>query len=369
MTTTSTHHDYMSSALNLALHGRYTVSPNPMVGCIIVKNHRVIGQGWHQRAGGAHAEIHALKEAGSESQGAIVYLTLEPCCHYGRTPPCTQALIQAGIKKVYVACLDANPLVAGKGVQALRSAGIEVETGLCETAARQMNEIFFHYIQHKRPFVMAKWAMSLDGKTITHPHDAKDISCRESRYASHAIRQQVDAILVGSKTAIDDDPLLTVRHHAADDAKSKQPIRIILASRGQLPLHLTMFDPSLPAHTIIATTDEADKDWCDAIRNKNIEVLFIAKNKQGQVDLPTLLDELGKKEITSLLVEGGMTVHQSFFNENLVNQIHVYLAPVIIGSLNNKKIVTNINLSRIDSDFYFTAILLHQEHHQELHYV
>ena len=352
---TNTHYDYMSLALNLARQGRYTVSPNPVVGCLIVKNNSILGQGFHQRAGEAHAEIYALEAAGIESHGATAYLTLEPCCHYGRTPPCTQALIQAGIKKVYVACEDPNPVVAGKGIKALQTAGIEVEIGLCKQEASQLNEIFFHYIQHKRPFVIAKWAMSLDGKTITHPDDSKDISCRESHHCSHAIRQTVDAILIGSRTAIHDDPLLTVRHSHTPDTPPTQPIRIILASNGQLPLHLKMFAPTMPAKTIIVTTDTADRDWCNAIREKNGDLLFIAKNQQGQIDLPMLLDELGKKQITSLLVEGGRTVHESFFNACLVDKIHVYLAPVIIGSLQNKQQATNVSMSPRGRDFYLSA--------------
>ena len=352
---TTTHHDYMASALKLAERGRLTVSPNPMVGCIIVKNGRIIGEGYHHCAGEPHAEIYALQEAGLDAQGATAYVSLEPCCHHNRTPPCTDALIKSGIKQVYIACLDPNPLVQGKGVEALRSAGIQVEIGLGEKEAVQLNEVFFHYITHKRPFVITKWAMSLDGKTITHPNDSKSISCAESRDTTHITRQQVDAILIGANTAINDDPLLTVRLKSQYETIYKHPIRIILSSGNRLPLDLKMFDTSMPAKTIIATTNDIDGKYRQLSVDKNIEILVLPKNKSGQVDLPSLLDELGKREITSLLVEGGMTVHESFFEHNLVNKVHVYLAPLIIGTLEKKKKLNQIHFSQINCDFHFVA--------------
>jgi len=351
----TTHSNFMSLALQLAEQGRLTVSPNPMVGCIIVKDDRIVGQGFHQRAGEPHAEIYALREAGTAARGATAYVSLEPCCHYNRTPPCTDALIRAGIKKVYVACLDPNPLVAGKGIEALREAGITVETGLLEAEASCLNEIFFHFMRHKRPFVIAKWAMSLDGKTITHPHDSKNISSGESRHTTHLLRQQVDAILIGARTAIDDNPLLTVRLDAENEKNIKHPIRLILSSRGELPLDLRLFDSSMPAKTLLATTDAMKADQHKALRDKNIEVLVLPSDEQGRVDLSSLLDELGKKNITSLLVEGGMTIHESFFRKNLVNKIHVYLAPVIIGAMEQKQLIPYVQFSQIHGDFHFEA--------------
>jgi len=338
----------MKSALQLAESGRYTVSPNPMVGCIIMNNNEVVGQGYHQQAGGPHAEVIALQNAGTKAKGATAYVTLEPCCHYGRTPPCTNALIQAGIKKVYVASLDPNPLVAGKGLEQLKNAGIEVEFGLLEKVATQLNEIFFHYIQTRRPFVIAKWAMSLDGKTTTHAEDTRDISCAKSHEFSHQIRQQVDAILIGAKTAIQDNPLLTVRYPIEKANHLKQPIRIILSRSGNLPDHLKIFDSSLPAKTIIATTN---KD----IKTTNAEVLILPENSNSFVDLKCLLTALGERSITSLLVEGGMTVLHDFFQENLVNKVHVYLAPKIVGSLKQKQPLKNLSISTIDEDFFICA--------------
>lgn len=345
-----THQDYMRLALQLAARGRCTVSPNPMVGCVIVKNNQIIGAGYHQKAGGPHAEVFALQEAGDAAEGATAYVTLEPCSHFGRTPPCSQALIKAGIKQVFAACTDTNSLVSGQGFAELRAAGIDVECGLLEREAQQLNEIFFHYIRHQRPFVFAKWAMSLDGKTVTQPDDSRDISSAESRQHSHELRQQVDAILVGANTVIHDDPQLTVRH--IDNLK--QPLRIVLASKGNLPKQLKLWDTSV-AKTLVATTEKANSDWIQSLQDKNINVLVLPANENGNIHLPSLLDALGQMEITSLLVEGGMTVLHDFFQENLVNKIHMYLAPVIIGSLKNKQPIFNLTTKTINHDLHFTA--------------
>lgn len=348
------HHHFMSLALKLAEQGRFTVSPNPMVGCVIVKDGQIIGEGYHQKAGGPHAEIHALQQAGKNACGATAYVTLEPCCHHGKTPPCTDALIQAGIKHVFVACADPNPLVAGKGLAQLRQSGIHVETDILNAEAQKLNDIFFHFIQSQRPFVMAKWAMSLDGKTITHAADSRQISNHSSQQHAHQLRQQVDAILIGADTAIQDNPLLTVRH-VVENESIRHPLRIILSSHDRLPLDLKLFDPSLPGKTMVVTTIHAKPHWITTLREKNIEVCILPYNAQHQVDLHGLLDELGKRQITSLLVEGGMTVLESFFNENLVNQIHAYIAPVIIGRLPNKKFLHDVEIMRIDDDYHFTT--------------
>src|SRR3990167_880600 len=338
---TDTHTYYMALALQLAEQGRATVSPNPMVGCVIVKNSHIVGQGFHQCAGEPHAEVIALCAAGAESAGATVYVTLEPCCHYGRTPPCIQALITARVDKVYVACLDPNPLVAGKGVAALQAAGIAVEVGMGEQAAQRLNEVFFHYITYKRPFVIAKWAMSFDGKTVTNQQDSRYISHKDSLRHIHHLRQHVDAILIGAHTARQDNPQLTARF----TADAKQPLRIILSSHDDLPVDLKIFDAHLPGKTVIATTASKQESM------QHHEVIILPADNTGRVSLMHLLEELGKREITSLLVEGGMTVHASFFNANLVNKIHVYLAPVIIGALPVKQPVKNVHCEQVGRDF------------------
>ncbi|MHB1221564.1 MAG: bifunctional diaminohydroxyphosphoribosylaminopyrimidine deaminase/5-amino-6-(5-phosphoribosylamino)uracil reductase RibD [Gammaproteobacteria bacterium] len=348
--TMNTPSDNMLLALKLAERGRLSVSPNPMVGCVIVKNDKIIGQGYHQRAGEPHAEVHALQEAGADANGATVYVTLEPCCHQGRTPPCTDALIKAGIKKVYVACADPNPLVAKKGIQQLQAAGIAVELGLHADKATTLNEIFFHFITHQRPFVIAKWAMSLDGKTITHAHDSRSISSAASQTDAHELRQQVDAILIGANTARHDNPLLTVR--LSNETLSKHPIRLILSSDGNLPLDLNIFKPDLPSKTILVTSDKTNTT---KFTQHNIDVIKLPLNDHGQINLSSLLDKLGQMHITSLLVEGGMKVHEQFFAENLVNKVSIYIAPVIIGSLERKQAVILEDYQKIASDIHIVA--------------
>jgi diaminohydroxyphosphoribosylaminopyrimidine deaminase/5-amino-6-(5-phosphoribosylamino)uracil reductase len=348
-----THHDYMQLALQLAERGRLTASPNPVVGCVLVRNNEIIATGFHDRPGSHHAEKHALLQAGENARDSIAYVTLEPCCHFGRTPPCSQALIAAGVKKVYVACLDPNPLVAGKGVSELQAAGIEVETGLAAAQARQLNEIFFYYIQHRRPFVIAKWAMSLDGKTMTNPGDSRQISCAESSAHTHELRQQVDAILVGANTARQDNPQLTAR---SEQPLEKQPLRVILVTEGDVPADLKIFSGTLPGKTLLATTQPVTDAWRQAVHG-SVEVLQLPKNSDQQVNLHSLLDELGKRQISSLLVEGGMRVHESFFKANLVNRVSVYLAPVFIGAQAQKISLANLSMQQSGRDFYFSTTI------------
>lgn len=325
---------FMQKALQLAEKGRYTVSPNPMVGCVIVKNNTIIGEGFHERAGEPHAEVHALEKAGKKACGADAYVTLEPCCHYGRTPPCTNALIQSGIKRVFIACQDPNPLVAGQGIKILNAAGIETFVGIKEKEAIELNKIFFHFMKYKRPFVIAKWAMSLDGKTITHPNDSRIISDAHCHSHTHETRQAVDAIVIGSKTAFLDNPQLTARENNIHTAK--QPWRIILCSQGNLPLDLNILSADLPGKTIIVVNTFTDKNWIEKIQKKGIETWILPSNTQNQISIKALLDELSKNNITSLLVEGGEKVRNSFFREKYVDETQVYISPVFIGDLEKK---------------------------------
>ena len=338
----------MSLALSLAKQGALTVSPNPQVGCVIVNEACIVGQGFHQYAGEPHAEIHALQKAGKKAQGATVYVNLEPCCHYGKTPPCTSALIQAGIKKIYIACSDPNPLVSGKGIAALRAANIEVELGLCEAQAQTLNEVFFHFIQHRRPFVILKWTMSVDGKTVTHPKDIRQISSEDAQNHLHQLRHGVDAILIGAHTARLDNPLLTVRK---ENFVGKQPLRVILSTQGDLPLDLKLFDPQLPGKTILMTTENV-KSF-----PSHVEVIAFKKDKTGKIKLQDVLNVLGERQITSLLVEGGMQVHQQFFQEKLINQICFYLSPVAIFSFEKKIKLENFSFVKTGSDLFIETRL------------
>lgn len=340
----------MTMALQLAKKGRRTTSPNPMVGCVLVRDKQIVGQGFHRHAGGPHAEIEALNQAGDLARGATAYVTLEPCCHHGRTPPCTDALIRAQIKKIYVACIDPNPLIAGKGVHALRDAGIEVEVGLCEKEARRLNRFFIHFMTHKRPFVIAKWAMSLDGKMETHPSDSRDISGEASLKSAHRTRAIVDAIVIGRKTALADNPSLTVQH-----LKTKRhPLRFILASSGPLPLELTLFSAKLPGQTIVVTTAQSDPTWRQALLSRNIEV-WVCKARDNQVDLHDFLDKLAECKILSLLVEGGPTLRDRFFQMGRVDAVEVYVAPKIIGTFSQKRTLPSLALKRLGNDFLLTG--------------
>lgn len=347
--TTTIHTSYMSLALQLAEQGRLTVSPNPMVGCVIVKNNKVIGQGFHQHRGGPHAEVIALQQAGYEAEDATMYVTLEPCCHYGRTPPCTNALIDAGIKELYVACLDPNPLVAGKGIELLQLVGIDVKVGLLEKESVALNEIFFHYMTTKRPFVIAKWAMSLDGKTIVNKFDEKQITNEKSKQITHDLRQQVDAILVGANTVLNDNPLLTARN----EKNTKHPVRVILAGKKYFPNNLNIFSDS-NTKTIIAAT-KTTFPYVSQLDFNHVEILILPENEQKNIHLPSLLEELAKREISSILVEGGMSVHHNFLKENLVNKLCVHLSPKIIGEFPMKKSLRIQQSYQADDDFHFIA--------------
>ena len=348
---TTNHLSHMSLTLRLAEQGRFTVSPNPMVGCVIVKNKQIIGQGFHQRYGGPHAEIFALQEAGQAANGASVYINLEPCCHEGKTPPCTAALIKAGIKNVYISCIDPNPLIAGRGVKILKSAGIHVEVGLLKKEATVLNEIFFYYITQKRPFVISKWAMSLDGKTSVNELDTKKISGEESLYVTHDLRRKVDAILVGANTILIDNPQLIARF----GNNSKQPIRIILSGRKNFPSDLNIFKNS-HSRTIIAVTKRTVRS-IPLIKSNHIELLMVPENQDQTISLPTLLDKLAEIKISSLLVEGGMITHQHFLKENLVNKMYVYLSPKLIGSFPKKKLLNIQNAYQAGEDYHFVANL------------
>lgn len=355
-TTHQTHIEFMTLALQLAERGRYSVSPNPMVGCVLVKDQQIVGTGYHQFPGEPHAEIHALQMAKEQAKDCIAYITLEPCCHSNkRTPPCTQALITAGIRKVIIACEDPNPQVQGNGVAALREVGIEVEVGLLEKEAQQLNEIFFHYMHYRRPFVIAKWAMSLDGQTITHAEDSRTISSAASHETSHLLRQQVDAILVGSATAVKDNPLLTARH--TQNSYGKHPLRIVITAAGGLPLELNLFNPDLPGHTVVVTTDTANPAWCQTLEQRQIEVMLLPKNAAGKVELRTLLEKLGQRGITSLLIEGGMQVHQAFMQEHLINKYHVFIAPTLIGPWTHKMPLQHTIIQSSGEDIHISATL------------
>lgn len=316
---------YMRLAMQLAGNAVGRTSPNPLVGAVIVKNNRVVGCGWHRKAGTPHAEVHALNQAGSLAQGADVYVTLEPCAHYGKTPPCAEALVKAKVKNVYGGLLDPNPKVAGKGFKILEDAGIHVEYGFLEQELQAQNEVFLKWIEHKQPFVVLKTAMTLDGKIATVKGQSKWITNEASRNYGYKLRDIYDGILVGINTVLADDPLLTARIE-----NGKNPIRIIVDSKLRISLEAKVIKDK-SAKTIIATTDKADKNKIAMLEAQNVEVIIVDCDKDNKVDIVKLLAILGQKNICSILIEGGAQIHGSFVAQNLVDKVYFFIAPKIVG--------------------------------------
>jgi len=315
------HKRYMEMALQLAEKGRGYVNPNPLVGCVIVKRGKVIGKGFHKKYGEAHAEIIALKEAGTKARNAIMYGTLEPCSHWGKTPPCTLHIIEAGISEVIIAMKDPNPII--KGNDELKANGIKLKTGILREEAEKQNESYIKFIKTGKPFVVLKLALSLDGKIATSSGDSKYITGIESRTYAHKMRHNADAVMVGINTVKKDNPFLDARL-----IKGKNPLKIIVDSKLQVPEKANvLIDPS---KVILATTTKAKKEKIEKWRKKGVVVLQ-TKPKQGMVDLKELMEQLGKKSIISVMIEGGASLAGSAIKEKIVDKIAIFTAPKIIG--------------------------------------
>ncbi|HWR60620.1 MAG TPA: bifunctional diaminohydroxyphosphoribosylaminopyrimidine deaminase/5-amino-6-(5-phosphoribosylamino)uracil reductase RibD [Clostridia bacterium] len=317
----------MKRALLLAEKGSGTASPNPLVGAVIVRDGRVIGEGWHQKAGEPHAEVNAINNAQEPVEGSTIYVNLEPCSHFGRTPPCASLLVEKKFKRVVVAMEDPNPLVAGRGIGLLRDSGIQVDVGLHKLEALKLNDIFIKHITRKSPFVLLKAAMTLDGKTATRTGDSKWISGEESRQYVHQLRNRYSSILVGVNTVLRDDPQLTAR---LEGMQGSNPLRIIVDSAGRIPAGARILKQAGDKRTIIAATGAMPSEKKRQLEEQGAEVIITAK-RSGRVDLRELLEELGKRGIDSLLVEGGGTVAAAFLEEGLADKAAVFVAPVIIG--------------------------------------
>lgn len=316
---------YMKLAMQLAGNAIGRTSPNPLVGAVIVKDNRVVGCGWHRKAGTPHAEVHALNQAGELAQGADVYVTLEPCAHYGKTPPCAKALVEAKVKNVYGGLLDVNPKVAGKGFKILEDAGIHVEYGFLQDELRKQNEVFFKWIEHKKPFIVLKAAMTLDGKIATATGQSKWITNETSRAYGYKLRDIYDGIMVGINTVIEDNPMLTARVDGG-----KNPIRIVVDSSLKIDINANVVQDK-SAKTIIATTDKANKDKILKLQAQDVDVIVVDKDENDKVDIEKLLDILGQQNICSILVEGGATLSGSFVAKKLVDKVYFFIAPKIIG--------------------------------------
>jgi diaminohydroxyphosphoribosylaminopyrimidine deaminase/5-amino-6-(5-phosphoribosylamino)uracil reductase len=331
----------MQRALELAERGRGYVEPNPLVGVVVVRNGQVVGEGWHQHYGEAHAEVNALAEAGEAARGATLYVTLEPCCHHGKTAPCTDAVLRAGIGRVVAAMTDPFPQVAGQGTEALRRAGLQVDVGLAEAEARRLNAPYLKLLTTGRPYVHAKWAMTLDGKIATRTGDSKWISNPASRHWVHALRGRMDAIVVGIGTALADNPQLTVRPPGP-----RTPCRVVLDSRGRLPLdsHLAQTARDIPV--LLATAADIPADRLDALRAVGVE-LVQPTPRRGRPEVPNLLDELGRRRMTNVLVEGGTEVLGAFLDARAIDEVHVFIAPRLAGGAQAKTPLGGRGVDRI----------------------
>ena len=335
---------YMKRALALARKGLGRTSPNPVVGCVIVGKGGVIAEGWHQACGTDHAEAAALKKAGVKARGAVMYVTLEPCAHWGRTPPCVDAILSAGIRKVVVAMIDPDKRTCGKSVRKLVSAGVEVVTGICEEEAREINAPFIKYQTMKMPFVTAKTAQTLDGRIATRTGDSKWITSDEARAFSRNVRNGFDAILAGIDTVLADDPVL--------DAPAKRIIKVVVDSRLRISVKAKLFKGTDPGQVIVAVTKKAPLVKARRLESLGASVIFCPE-KGGRVDLEWLFKELAKREITSILVEGGAAVIGSALKAGLVDEWQVYISPKVIGDDRARASVTGLDVLKVKDAFAF----------------
>jgi diaminohydroxyphosphoribosylaminopyrimidine deaminase/5-amino-6-(5-phosphoribosylamino)uracil reductase len=330
---------YMNVAIDLAKKATGQTSPNPVVGSVVVKDGEIVGFGAHLKAGEAHAEVHAIRMAGDKANGSTVYVTLEPCSHHGKTPPCSDLLIHSQVKRVVIASVDPNPLVAGEGINKLKKAGILVDVGICEPEALALNDVFFHYIKMKKPYVTLKTASSLDGKTATFTKDSKWITGEDARLDVHRYRHRHDGILVGVGTVIADNPSLTTRLPGG----GKNPVRIILDTHLRTPIDARVIIDKI-SPTWIITGAEVNEKKIEALTNQQVTVL---KLPTKEIEIGNLLTLLGDRGITSLFVEGGATVNGSFLEAGAINQVITYIAPKLIGGAEAPTMIGGTGFSSI----------------------
>lgn len=363
-------HQFMARALQLAQKGLYTTMPNPCVGCVIVDQQgEVVGEGWHERAGEPHAEVHALRMAGSKAKGATAYVTLEPCSHYGRTPPCAEGLIKAEVSRVVAAVLDSNPEVAGRGMSMLREAGIETSHGLLSSEAEQLNRGFFMRMRSGRPFVRAKLAMSLDGRTAMSSGESQWITGPAARSEVQQLRAQSCAIITGVGSILHDDSSLTLRANElnlpnAASLCQRQPLRVVLDSRLETPVNAKVI--SGPGHCLIVTSAKASPERKRQLEQAGAEV-WIQTGANDQIDLPSLLTELGRRECNNVLLETGATLAGNMVSAGLIDELVVFMAPVLMGSdarplmnlpllnMSDKKPLAIMDIRAVGSDWKITA--------------
>lgn len=347
---------YMKRALELAKAGAGYTNPNPLVGAVIVKDGRIIGEGYHKVYGSHHAEVNAFLNATEDVKGATMYITLEPCSHYGKTPPCAEAIVEKGIKKVILGLKDPNPKVSGRGIKILEDAGIEVVTGALEEEGKKVNEIFLKYITTELPFVIMKTAMTLDGKIATRTNASKWITGESSRKYVHEIRNRVAGIMVGIGTVLNDDPSLTTR---LEDGSGCDPIRIIIDSSARIRPTAKVLNLNSEAKTIIAVTEKADREKINMLKEKRAEIIY-TPSKNGRVDLHFLMKELGARKIDSILLEGGSELNYSALEEGIVDQVLSFIAPKIIGGNTAKTPVGGQGKANMEEAINLEHISIHR---------
>ena len=345
---------YMNHALEISKYAAGKVNPNPLVGAVIVKNDKIVGEGYHEYYGGPHAEINAFANSEASAENCTLYVTLEPCCHYGKTPPCVDAIIKNKIKRVVVGALDPNPLVSGEGVNILRQHGIEVTIGVLEEACKKTNEAFMKFIRTKLPFVIMKTAMTLDGKIAAVSGASKWITGEEARIEVHKLRNSMSAIMTGIGTVLSDDPLLTCRLKAGTNPK-----RIIVDSNLRIPLTAKVLSNQEEAPTIIATLENAPEEKLRQLLSIGISVISIPEYN-GRVDLMLLMKRLGEISIDSILLEGGSTFNYSALEQRIVDKVQFYIAPKIIGGETAKTPVGGAGLSTLDASFSIHSLNIKQ---------
>jgi diaminohydroxyphosphoribosylaminopyrimidine deaminase/5-amino-6-(5-phosphoribosylamino)uracil reductase len=362
---------FMSRALSLAICGQGLVEPNPMVGCVLVRDGQIVGEGFHERFGGPHAEVNALTEAGNRAEGATAYVTLEPCCHQGKTPPCTAALIQARVQRVVIATQDSFPQVNGRGICELRNAGIECNIGVHAVQANWVLAPYRKLVSTGRPWIIAKWAMTLDGKLATRTGDSQWISSEASRGVVHQLRGRVDAIMIGSSTARADDPLLTARPANLTDHK-RVATRIVVDSKASLSEDSRLVKTAGDVPVLLAAASDTPCNASAALSAAGIEVYHCAGHDHAS-RLQSLLDELGRRRMTNLLVEGGNQLLGALFDLSAIDEVHVFIAPKLAGGATARSPIggsgiehladtlqlADITIEELDGDVYVHGRLRH----------
>jgi diaminohydroxyphosphoribosylaminopyrimidine deaminase/5-amino-6-(5-phosphoribosylamino)uracil reductase len=348
----------MAQALGLAMQGQGRVEPNPIVGCVIARDGEVVGTGFHERFGGPHAEINALAEAGERAAGATAYVTLEPCCHHGKTPPCTQALVRAGVKRVVVAVLDPFPEVSGRGIAELKTAGIQCDVGCRAAEANWLLAPYKKLVETSRPWIIAKWAMTLDGKLATRTGDSKWISSEASRAVVHQLRGRVDAIIVGSGTARTDNPLLTARPANLAEVK-RTALRVVADSAATLSSDSRLVQTAGDVPVLVGVGDGATTESRNRLRSAGVEV-FPCFGATHELRISALLQELGRRRMTNVLVEGGSKLLGMLFDMRAVDEVHVFVAPKFAGGENATSPVGGKGIERMTETLKLADITIEE---------